>query len=366
MKKIITQQQKISCPKTFEDLRHGMMTQRGSIVDMLKFRPTNQEIVSRFTGLDSVGGIFFLRQLEFIKQKVFEVQHTPLTFRQLFPVTSEAGAGRKYVTYRTYDRTATAQMLTNLSDDFPRVDVTGKEESIPIKWIGASFGYTLGDIQASRVAGGEPLDAKKAKAAFEGIETDLNSLAFYGSDLNFTAGTVPSLFNNSEIPKMTAAQGVSGSTAWVDKTPDEQLADVNAGFAAINNNSKNVFSGNTWALPISTYNKISGAPRSINSDTTVLNYIVQNSPYLAGIDSVIKVPEFTGAASVIGGFTGNDTNDVMLFYNKNSDCLEYQVPVEYQQEAPQQRNLEFIINCWGNVAGLFVFQPLSMQWVAGI
>lgn len=174
------------------------------------------------------------------------------------------------------------------------------------------------------------------------------------------------MFNNPYIAKTTAADGALASTAWVDKTPDEMLADVNGGFAAVNNNSKNVFEANTWALPISSYNFISATPRSALSDTTILNYIVENSPYLAGLENVIKVPEFTGAATAIGGFTGNDTNDVMLFYNKDAEYVEYEVPVEFQSQPPQERNLAYVINNWANVAGLQIYQPLTMLWVAGI
>lgn len=363
---IHTQQRKIVAPKNLFEFRNGMLTDTRSVRAAMARRPSMQETIRNFTGLDAVAGAFFFRELEYIKKKVFEVQHTPLSFRKMFPVTNEAGKGKKYITTRVYDRTAPAQMITNMSDDLPAADITAREESIQVRWIGNSFRYDLGEIQASQVAGGEPLDAKKAKASFEGIETDMNKLTFYGQDTNAAAATCPALFNNTEIPKYTAADSGTGSTAWSTKTPDEKLADVNNAFAAINNNSKNVFEGNTLALPISAYNSIAATPRSSLSDTTILAYIVENSPFLEGLDSVIKVPELTGAATYIGGFTGNDTNDVMYVYNKNSDNVELEIPVEYQQEAPQQRNLAFVINCWANWAGLNVYQPLTMTFVAGI
>lgn len=365
---IMQPQQRVSAPKNIREFRNGMITDTRSVQAAMNRRPTMQEVIRNFTGLDSVAGAFFFRELEYIKKKIFEVQHQPLSFRKLFPVTSEAGPGKRYITYRSYDRIAPAQMITNMSADLPRADVTAFEQSIQVRWIGASFGYDLGEIQASRVAGGEPLDARKAKAAFEGIETDLNYISFYGTDRTspITSASCPALFNNALIPKYTAADGASGFTNWATKTPDEKLADVNNGFAAINNNSINVFEGNTLALPINAYNSIAATPRSSLSDTTILAYIVENSPFLNGLDSIVKVPELNGAATAIGGFTGNDSNDVMYFYNKNSDYLELEVPVEFQQEAPQQRNLEFLINCWANVAGLNIYQPLTMTFVAGI
>lgn len=180
MRKIITQQQKITAPKNLNEFRHGMMTSRNAINDMRRMQPTMDQVIKGFRALDSVSGAFFFRELEYIKKKVYEVQHTPLTFRKMFPISNEAGPGKKYITFRSFDRIAPSQMITNFSADLPNADVSGKEESIPVKWIGNSFQYNLGEIQSSRVAGGEPLDAKRAKAAFEGIETDLNSLCFLG------------------------------------------------------------------------------------------------------------------------------------------------------------------------------------------
>lgn len=363
--KIITDQGRNKAPNDIISFRRAMLNNPKLIMDS-RNRPSMQQTIRGFTGLDSDGGAFFFRELEYIKKKIFEVQHIPLSFRTMFNISNEAGPGKKYITVRSYNRTAPAQLITDMSDDLPAADVMAQESAIPVRWTGNSFRYTLGEIQASRVAGGEPLDARKAKASFEGIETNLNKLAFYGQDTNVAAAACPALFNNSYIPKTTVAEGASGSTAWSSKTPDEKIADLNNAFATVNNNSYGLFKADTIALPFEQYNSIAATPRSNNSDTTILNYFLQNNPYVAGPNSVICVPEMTGAAAFIGGFTGNDTNNVMFVYNRSADILELEIPVEYQQEAPQQRNLAFVINCWANYAGLNVYQPLATSLLAGI
>lgn len=363
---LIDQRRTRQTPQDILTFREQALQNPKAFLDSRLRKPKMQEVIRGFTALDADGGAFFFRELEYIKKKIFEVKYKPLSFRTLFNVTNEAGPGRKYVTIRVYDKTAPAQIITNMSDDLPAADVTARETAVPVYWTGASFRYTLGDIQASRVAGGEPLDARKAKAAFLGIETNLNKLSFYGQDANAAAASVPALFNNTYIPKSTAADGASGNTAWSTKTPDEIIFDLNNAFANVNNNSFGQFEANTIALPFQQYNYIAATPRSALSDTTILNYFLENNPFIAGPQSVVRVPELTGAATFIGGFTGNDTNNVMYVYNRDSDNVEMEIPVEYQQEAPQQRNLAFVINCWANVVGLNVYQPLSMAFVAGI
>ena len=170
----------------------------GRVMDMSSFRqamglsqggfnaayrqPPLQEIAKKFTALDSAGSIFFLRELEYIKKEVFEVQYEDLPARSLFPVTNEAGPGRKYVTYRIFDKVGQAVLVGNFADDLPRADVFAREEVIPVRWIGSSYGYNLGEIQASRQVGGEPIDAKRAEAANRAIEEAVNEFAFFGSN----------------------------------------------------------------------------------------------------------------------------------------------------------------------------------------
>lgn len=363
--RIITDQRKIVTPN-YGQFRNGMTSGKHVLQDAVRNQRSMNEVIRGFRGLDAVGGAFFFRELEYIKKKIFEVQYIPLSFRKMFSVTNEAGMGKKYITFRTYDGIATAQLITDQSDDLVAVDVSAREESIQVRWVGNSFRYTLGEIQASRTAGGEPLDARKMKKAVLGMETKLNAYAFYGTDLSTSAATMPSLFNNAYIPKSTAAEGASTSTGWGDKTPDEILADLHNGSNTVNSNSKGVFTVDALALPIDKYNYIASTYRSTLSETTILGAFVEKNPFITSIDSVFGVPELTGAATFIGGFSGNDTNDVMYFYNKNSDNVELEIPVEFQSMSPQERNLSYVINNWANYAGLNVYQPLSMSFVAGI
>lgn len=325
--------------------------------------PSLQEIARSYRMLDSAASTFFLRELEYIKKEVFDVLYEELPFRKIFPVSNEAGPGKKYITYRVYDKVGQAILISNFADDLPRADAFAAEYTIPIRWLGGSYGYNLGEIQGSRRVGGEPLDQRRAEASARGMEQAMNDLSIYGTS---DATTMPGLFNNAYIPKATAAVKGSGSTIWAGATPDEILADVNNGFSAVNVNSLMIEEADTLVLPTQQWNYIASTPRSINSDTTIMGYLVANSPFLKGKENIMKINELAGAATDIGGFTGNDSNDVMWFYKKDPRKLQLEIPVEFTSLPPQERNLEWVVNCYSNIAGVNIYFPGSMLFVAGI
>ena len=318
--------------------------------------------------LDSAGSIFFLRELEYIKREVFDVLYEDLPARDLFPVSNEIGPGRTHFTYRVYDKVGQAKLVANYAKDFPRVDVFGKEVTQAIKTIGDSYGYSYKEIQASQVAGGIPLDQRRAETAFRAIEESVNDFSIYGTS---DAAALPGWYNNPYIPRAAASTKLAGGTSWAVATPDEILGDVFGMFTAVNSVTLKIEKADTLVLPVNQYNYVSQTPRSALSDTTILAYIVENCPYLAGLNSVMSVNEATGAvpflnAAVPGGIVGNTTDDVAWVYTKNPKKLQLQIPVEFMQGNVQQEALDFRIACWLDYCGLIVYYPQAATFIGGI
>jgi len=115
---------------------------------------------------------------------------------------------------------------------------------------------------------------------------------------------------------------------------------------------------NTLLVPPNQWSFISSTPRSANSDTTILQYLVQNSPYLNSESDIIPVNEMVGA--------GTAGVDVMVAYDRNPDKLQLEIPVELEYLPVQQKNLEFIIPGRSRVGGLNVYYPLSLSIGEGI
>lgn len=306
------------------------------------------------TYLDADGAVFFQRQLEHIKSRSYDVQYAELKARQLFPVSNEAGPGVNTITYRTYDQAGAAKIIQAYADDLPRADVAGKETTIPVRSVGISYGYSLDEIQASQLTG-LGLDQRRANAARRSVEQTINDVAFFGD----SAHGLPGFFSNPNIPSGNVVDPGSG-TEWVNKTPDQILFDVNDLFADIFETTLMVERGNTLLLPPAQWSYISSTPRSANSDTTILMYLVQNSPYLSSPEDVIPVNECQAALNP------ELTADAMVAYDRNPDKLELEVPVELEMMPIQQKNLEFVVPGRARLGGVNVYYPLSAAIAEGI
>lgn len=304
--------------------------------------------------LDADGAVFFQRQLEHIKAKSYDVRYAELKARQLFPVSNDGGIGVTSITYRTYDQAGAAKIINAYADDLPRADIAGKETTIPVRSVGISYGYNLDEIQAAQLTG-FPLDQRRANAARRSNEQVVNDVAFFGDAESGLGG----LFDNPNIPTGAAVNPGSG-TEFVNKTPDQILFDINDGFADIFETTKMVEQGNTLMLPPNQWSFIMSTPRSANSDTTIAMYIVQNSPYINSIEDIIPVNECAAANNPLL------STDAMVFYDRNPDKLQLEIPVELEMLPVQLKNLEFIIPGRSRLGGLNIYYPLSLNIVTGI
>lgn len=304
--------------------------------------------------MDADGAFFFQRQLEHIKARSYDVRYAELKARMLFPVSNEGGPGITSITYRTYDQSGAAKIINAYADDLPRADVAGKETNIPVRSVGISYGYNLDEIQASQLTGAA-LDQRRANSARRATEQTVNDVAFFGDS---TSG-LPGLFDNPNIPTGAVVNPGSG-TEWVNKTPDQILFDVNDLFADIFETTKMVERGNTLMLPPAQWSYIASTPRSSNSDTTILQYLVQNSPYLNSEDDIIPVNECAAENNPLL------STDAMVAYDRSPDKLQLEVPVELEMLPVQQKNLEFVVPGRLRLGGLNIYYPLSLAIATGI
>lgn len=315
------------------------------------------KLLKNYTNLDAVtdadGSVFFNRELERIIPNSFDVKYPALKARMLFPVSNEGGFGITSITYHTYDQRGTAKIINSYAKDAPRADIGGKETTIPVKELGIAYAYTVKEIASSQLTG-KSLDQRRANAARRAIEEGINKIAWFGDEET----GLPGLFSNPTIPRVTVVNGAGGQPEWINKTPDEILFDMNDLVTDIFENTNQIEQANTLLLPTAQWSLISSTPRSANSDTTILQYFVQNSQFITSAEDVIPVNELKGAGT--GGV------DVMIAYDRNPEKVQLEIPGELQFLAPQEKGFEIEIPGWSAVGGLNVYYPLSFNIGEGI
>lgn len=243
----------------------------------------------------------------------------------------------------------------NYASDLPRADVKGKPSTAYVKSVGASYGYSVQDMRASRMAG-KSLDTRRAEAARYTIERTTNTIAFAGNKEHNLMGM---LSEGNDIPLFTLGNNAEGkSTAWKDKSAAEILADINNMFAYQSEITNDVERADTLAIPPAAFIDIS--TRQIpNTGFTVKKFLLDNAPYLKNI---ISAPELAGNNAETNPYGEN----VALLYTNSADKFSLEIPMAFYQYPVQHKNLEVVVPCEERVAGIIMYYPLSALIAVGI
>lgn len=306
-------------------------------------------IIQQSQRLDSNESIFFARELEHIKSRTYDIQFPELTAIKVIPVSNEVNPGAESITYGQYEPTGYAKIISNYADDLPRADVVGEEFTAKVKSVGTSYGYSIQDVRASRLAG-KSLEQRKAASARRSNDQTVNRIAYFGDDKHRLKG----LLNHPNIPEyILPADGNESSMKFKDKTPDQILRDLNGMVAQMVATTGGVEIPDTLLLPFDAYADLA-ARRIGDTNTTVLKFFLEQSPY---INNVMPIPELKGAV--------ND-KDVAIIYRKSPEKLTLEIPQGFEQFPPEAKGLEYIIPCHSRCAGVIVYYPLSIMKTVGI
>jgi hypothetical protein len=309
--------------------------------------------MTKFVNMDAGETIFFERELESKKARSYDVIKAPLKAFELIPVSTDAGAGAEAIVYEQYDQTGIAKIIGNYADDLPRANVKGKEFTARVKSVGNSYGYSLQEIRAAQFAG-KSLTDRQATAAARAQREEWNRIAFFGDADHGLQGWIGAA--NVPASPVAAGAGAGGTVlAWSGKTPDEILKDLNDAVNGVVDLTNGAEQPDTVALPIKQYTQVATTPRSATSDTTILEFFLQNSPFITSVE---------WANELSGAFPGN--TDGFIVYRRDPETMTLEMPVMFEQLPVQERGLEYVVPCHSRIGGVIIYYPLSQVHKRGI
>lgn len=301
--------------------------------------------------------VFFARELDYIKAQSYDAEYPELTALTLFPISNEVNPGAETVTYYSYDKTGVAKIINNYATDLPRADAKGKPSTGYVKSVGASYGYSVQDMRASRMAS-KSLDVRKAEAARYAVDFELNRIAWAGDKENGLMGVLSA---DNDIPLYAVPTGAKGKTTWEDKTADEILADLNGMQKQVARTTKNVERPDTLVLPADVYIDIS--TRQIpNTGYTVKKFLLENAPYLKDI---VSAAELQSDAEDTNPYAAQGKN-VALLFKKDARKMTIEHPLPFYQHPLQTKGLEIVVPCEARTAGAIIYYPLSALIAVGV
>lgn len=303
--------------------------------------------------------VFFARELDYVKSQSYDVEYPEFTALRIFPMTSEVDPGAETVTYYSYDKTGMAKIISNYATDLPRADVKGKPTTAVVKSIGDSYGYSIQEMRASRMAG-KSLDSRKAESARYQIDYLNNKIAWCGDEETGLRGV---LSTDNDVPLYVIAQGASGSTKWADKTPDEILADINGMLKQMARTTKKVEKADTLAMPSEAYLELQGR-RIEGTATNLLSYITEN---IKDIKEIVSCPELDPDSTDTNPYAAEqDGQGVLLMYKNDARKLSIENPLPFMQHPLQTEGLEMVVPCEARTAGAMIYYPMSLLIGVGI
>ena len=304
-------------------------------------------------------GIFFAKQLAYVKSKAYDKEFPELTGLKLFPQTSEVDEGAMYMEYYSYEPVGFADIIANYASDLPRVDVKGTPHRAEIVGIGNSYGYNVQELRACRrnalLGTMKPLDAARAEAARRAYDSKINHLIWHGDEKTGISGVLSS---GNNIPIYTLTNGAGGKADWASKTADEIAADVAGMLNYIDTLTQGVEHPDSWAMPNDLYTSLN-LRRIDGTGESVLSYIKNHTPQIVNW-------EVAGELSKSNTDYNSTGKNIGLLYTKDAEKMAHEVPLAFLQHAPQERNLEMVINCEGRDAGMVIPYPLSACLVYGL
>lgn len=308
--------------------------------------------------------VFFARELDYIKSQSYDVEYPEFTALSLFPISSEVNPGAETVTYYSYDKTGLAKIISNYATDLPRADAKGKPTTAIIKSIGDSYGYSVQEMRASRMAG-KSLDVRKAESARYQIDYLNNKIAWAGDK---ETGLMGVLSTGNDIPLYTIPANGSDesgepSTLWKHKDYKQILADINGMQAYTSKITKNVERPDTLVLPSDVYIDIS--TRQIDATGyTIKRFVLENAPYLK---EIVAASELQSDCPDTNPYAeGEDPKAVALLFKKDARKLTIENPLPFYQYPLQPQGLEVIVPCEARTAGAIIYYPLSLLIAPGV
>ena len=321
----------------------------------------------------------FARELEYRYTELFNFEYPQFKARSLVPVDNRVPSGADYFTYRSYDKVGNlARVVHNYSDDSPTADVKGHEFPQRIFSLSSSYQYSIQDMRASAMAG-VPLEALKAENAREMIERKLEDLAAFGTtevNVNAYGAATQAAYGLLNAPNVNATTQVSSGTWQAQYLADTStgrttsIGAIQSDIAAMRGTIYTQTKGDhgnagqcDLVVPTSVFVFLDSTPRSIQYDGTgqTLKEYLEKA---CGLKSIVQWNRSDGYAN---GVTGSPIEyGQVTMYEKDPRCLSLIMSQEFEQFAPQPRNMSFVINCHARTGSVEVRYPLWMTKMTGV
>lgn len=239
--------------------------------------------------------------------------------------------------------------------EIPGVSIDGTKVVLPLRPLAREVSYTSIELERSQKLG-QPIDAQKMDTLNQLYQMNIDQMVYIGStDVGATG-----LLNNAAVTSGSVATGLSGSTTWATKTPDEILADVNTLLTATWLASAYAVCPGELRIPPTQFGLLSTNKVSSAGNVSILKYLEDNSIALRINGKALNIQPLKWLAG-----RGSGSTDRMIAYTNEENRVRFPM-VPIRRETAYYKGIRFTMPyLWAFGVMEFVY-PETVQYADGI
>lgn len=289
------------------------------------------------------------RQLEALRPGVIAQSFPEFTWSKMLPVNTQVSNGAEQITATFTTQSGEVLVSRDMKGIIPRSDMATDQSTLQFYSIMNSYGYTFQEARAAMMAG-LPLQAAKATNAREQLERKLDDMMMVGD----TATGMQGLLSITGVATYSIpTTGTGGSKLWVNKDADQVILDLASPAKAMAAATLGIEIPDTMVLPISARDDIGSRRVGDGTSVTILNYFLNNNPYIRGDNQIMVTPK--------SETLGSGSTRLGIVYKKDPSKLEAYVSQPFEQFAPQTVSMEVTTACHIRHAGVFCYRTQSVS-----
>jgi hypothetical protein len=329
----------------------------------MKTRPN----ITKASRLDAADSYFLSQQLESLDPTTYYELFAGRIGRRFIPAIDNIAPFDTTYKYSMVHFKGSAKKGGPKAKDHRTVTVVKTEVTQSIKKIPVSYGWTVDEIRASR-AKGLNLDSDSLQAAVGSVEQEIDNMLAFGDTQN---ANITGLLNNTNILDTTPTTKTGAGTSWLGSAvlPGEIIKDVTKMIGEAREALKQAnevgtgmpaFAKFSLLLPQQHMSVIASTPRSDNSDTTILQWLLQNNPWLASVEDWWQLDEADDGDPMAVLYPALPTG---VLHPRAGGAI---IPVDFESLDPQFSGHDVVVPASGSCGGVAVRYPVGFRYMYGL
>lgn len=200
----------------------------------------------------------------------------------------------------------------------PGVSVNGERIVLPLRLLAREISYTSVELDRSNLTG-QSIDTQKIDALNTLYQMNTDQMVYIGA----TEVGATGLLNSADVTVDNVVDGISGSSLWSQKTPDEILADVNSLISASWAASAYAVCPGKLLLPPAQFSYLASQKVSSAGNMSILKFLEENCISLKVNGKALDIQPVKWLTAAGGG-----GDDRMVVYTDAEDRVRFpMVPV---------------------------------------